>query len=177
MTVRTLFVLASIAVLSSCARQIPNKVTADEYALYSEWTTTHFGKNPPDHLYFSSRTGVFDPLEAPCKTTLEKDGVNWSLIKQLHALGEAEYPVNFYSATNLQIPWSYKEVDIAPDLPPGTFHLITFSRVAFNRDHTEALFGFFDACAFGECGHGGYIQSRKQDGKWSFRAVGCVMVS
>jgi hypothetical protein len=33
MTVSMLFVLTSIAVLTSCARQIPNRVTAEEYEL------------------------------------------------------------------------------------------------------------------------------------------------
>jgi len=176
-SVKVLFILSSIAALSSCARQIQNRVTPNEYALYSEWTTSHFGKNPPEHLYFSSKTGVFDPLDVSCKTTLEKDGVKSSLMNQMHALGEAEYPLNFYAASNLQIPWSYKEVEIAPDLPLGTLHLITFSRVAFSRDHSEALFGYFDACAPGDCGHGGYIEGNKIHGKWSFRAVGCVILS
>jgi hypothetical protein len=175
MTLRLLVALVSIAVLSGCAREIPNRVGADEYALYSEWTVAHFGKNPPEHLYFSSRTGAFDPLQTSCQASLEKDGVNRSLMNQLHGLGEAQYPLDFGSSANLQIPWSYKEVDTAPDLAPGTFHLITFSRVAFNRDHTEALFAFFDACAFGECGQGAYIQGTKQGGKWNFHPGSCAM--
>ena len=52
-------------------------------------------------------------------------------------------------------------------------------RVAFNRDQSEAFFAFFDACAPGQCGHGGYIEATKryEDGKWIFRQVGCVIVS
>ena len=174
---RMTLALWAMTALSACTRQIPNKVTADEYALYSAWTTAHFGKSAPEHLYFYSHTGVFDPLQKACQPALAKDGVSWALIKQLHALGEAEYPLDFYSPTNLKIPWSYKEVDIAPDSSKETFHLITFSRVAFNSDHAAALFGFFDACAFGDCGHGGYIEGREQNGEWSFRSVGCVTVA
>lgn len=176
-TLRALFLLGLIAALSGCARQIPNRVTADEYALYSAWITTHFSMSPPHRLYFSSLTGSFDPLDGSCRTPLEKDGVKSSLISQMHALGDARYQLNFYSATNLQIPWSYTEVDTAPEMPQGTFHWITFSRVVFSRDHSEALFAFFDACAQGECGHGGYVEGRKTKGKWRFRPVGCSIVS
>jgi len=178
MILRSLVTLFSIGVLCGCAPEIPNKVGADEYALYSDWTVAKFAKKPPEHLYFSSRTGAFDPLDAlqgSCQAALEKDGVSWSLMKQLHALGAAQYPLDFGSAANLQIPWSYKEVDSPPDLPPGRFHLITFSRVAFNRDHTEALFAFFDACAFDLCGRGGYVQGIKQIGKWNFHPGSCAM--
>jgi hypothetical protein len=94
-------------------------------------------------------------------------------------VGTAEYRLDFYSGTNLQIPWSYKEVDQTPELPSGSFHTIALSRIAFNPDQTEALFGFFDTCAAGECGHGGYIEAKKkhEDGNWIFRQVGCVIVS
>jgi hypothetical protein len=177
MTIQWFLVACSIAFLPGCTRQIPNKVTADEYAIYSEWTTAHFKKNPPEHLYFSIRTGIFDPLDAPCKGQLEKVGDRRQMMSQLHALGDAEYPLDLDSPDHLHIPWSYKAVDTAPDLAPGSFHMITFSRVAFSRDHTEALFGVFDACAFGDCGRGGYIEGSQKNGSWSFRPVGCVVIS
>ena len=171
-------IVLSIVAFSGCARQIPNKVTADEYAVYSAWATGHFVKNPPQQLYFSSRTGVFDPLADPWKSCLQKDGASESQMKQLHVLGDAQYALDFYQSSNLQIPWSYKEVDRVPDLEPGTFRLITFSRVAFTRDHSGALFAFFDACAAGECGSGGYVQGQKQGGKWIFHNLsGCVELS
>lgn len=177
MMTRLVFVLCWIALLCGCAPQIPNRVTADEYQIYSAWATARFAKNPPDHLYFSGRTGVFDPSHFACGTELEKSGVSSSLAKQLRALGDAEYSLGLDSPTKLQIPWNYKQANASPDLPPGTFHLITFSRVAFNRSHTEALFAVFDACAFDRCGHGGYIEGIKQNEKWGFRPVGCWILS
>lgn len=177
MALRIAFLLCLIALPAGCAHQIPNKVTADEYRVYTAWTATHFAKNPPEHLYFSSRTGVFDPLKDTWKTCLERDGASKSLMTQLHALGDAEYLLDFYSSGNLQIPWSYKEVDVAPDLPHQAFHLITFSRVAFNSDHTEALFAVFDGCG-SQCGHGGFVHGKLQGGKWTLRpVVGCILVS
>ena len=174
-----LLILCLVAALSSCSRQIPNKITPAEYSLYSQWTSALFKKNPPELRYVSRRTGVFDPLDSACKSALEKDGASLSLMNEIHALGNAEYLFDVNSNASLQIPWNYKETDAPPDLPPGSFHLVTFSRVAFNRDQTEAFFAFFDACAPGQCGHGGYIEATKryEDGKWIFRQVGCVIVS
>jgi hypothetical protein len=176
-TSRMALLLCLIVVPAGSARQIPNKVMRDEYAIYSAWTSVHFAENPPERLYFSSRTGIFDPLKYVWKACVEKDGVDKSLMKQLHALGEAEYLLDFDTSGHLQIPWAYKEVDVAPDLGHQTFHLITFSRVAFNRDHTDALFAVFDHCG-SQCGLGGFVCAKIQAGKWSFRPVtGCAVVS
>jgi len=178
MTKRVVLAIVLVAALSGCTQRIPNKVTEDEYAIYSAWVTSYFSKKPPANLYFSSRTGPSDPVDAPCRTELAKDGVSWSLIKQLHALGEAEFPLDFYAPPHMQISWAYKEVDMPPPgLPEGSFHWIGFSRVAFNRHHTEALFSYFDACFYGDCGQGRHVLARKINGKWNFRGVGCVEVS
>jgi hypothetical protein len=84
------FLIACVFALAGCSPNVPNKVTPDEYQLYSEWTIQHFAVKTPDHVFFSSRTFTFDPLERfGCGDRLHKDnGVSWSLIKQLHALGE-----------------------------------------------------------------------------------------
>ena len=170
-------ILFAAVFLAGCSPSIPNKVTPDEYALYSDWATQHFAAKPPEHLFFSSRTFVFDPL-APggCGDRLHADNaVPWSLIKQLHAAGEAEYPLDFYPPSRLRIPWSYKEVDTLPSESPGTYHLIGFSRVAFNRDHTQALFGISDSCG-GLCGDGGARFARRESGMWTFHTVNCTWV-
>jgi hypothetical protein len=152
----------------------PSRVTADEYTLYSAWTSLHFSKNVPDHLYFLNRTFEFNPETFGCGNRMHKNaGVGWSLIRQLSELGDAEYPLDFDSRNNLQISWGYKSVDAVPDLDPGTFHLLSFSRVAFNGGHTQALFVFSDECAAGLCGGGGVVYAHKKDGKWTFQNPNC----
>jgi hypothetical protein len=88
----------------------------DEYTLYSDWATQYLAAKPPEHLFFSSRTFVFDPLSTGgCGDRLHaEDAVPWPLIKQLHAVIEAEYPLDFYSPGRLKIPWPYLEVDGLP---------------------------------------------------------------
>jgi hypothetical protein len=172
------FLIVCVFALAGCSPSVPNKVTPDEYQLYSEWTLQHFAVKTPDHVFFSSRTFTFDPLDRfGCGDRLHADNaVAWSLIKQLHALGEAEYPLDFYQpGRNLHISWPYKEVDGLPAEEPGTYRLIGFSRVAFNRDHTEALFAISDSCG-GECGSGGARTARRENGKWIFRNTTCYWV-
>jgi hypothetical protein len=167
-----------LAVRTVGAPHIPNKVTMEEYAIYSAWTNLHLSKKAPDQLYFRNRTFQFDTTGVNgCGNAMhEKSSVAWPLIKRLSELGEAEYGLDLYSPGKLQIPWKYKVVDSAPDLPPGTFRLISFSRVAFNRDHSQALFAIGDACAAGECGGGGAIFAHKKDGKWTFQSTACGWV-
>ena len=78
---------------------LQNNVTSDEYAVYSEWMKAYFSKGAPSNLYVGSRTFVFDPLSSSgCGNTLHANtGVPWSLIKQLHQLGEAEFRLAVYS--------------------------------------------------------------------------------
>jgi hypothetical protein len=170
---RVLFVCC-IVFTTSCTPAISNKVSPEEYELYSAWTAQHFAAKTPDQLFFFSRTFVFDPLEQyGCGDTLHGDnGVPWSQIKRLHALGEAEYPLDFYSKGRLDIPWPYKEVDSLPLDGRGTYRIVGFSRVAFNRDHTEGLFAISDSCG-GLCGGGGARLARRENGKWTFRTTVC----
>jgi hypothetical protein len=173
--------LAAIAlfiVLAGCNRRIPNSIRPDEYVVYAEWLQAHFAKEAPANLYINSRTFVFDPFQAAgCANAIDdhKAGVPWALIKQLHALGEAEYRIpEAYSSTTLRIPWSYKLVDdwrlVLQD--SGTYRLVGFSRVAFNAAHSKAFFAFSDACG-GLCGRGGAVYAHKQNGAWVFESVGC----
>jgi hypothetical protein len=176
-----LLAASCVAVLAIRAPHIPNKVTTDEYAVYSAWTAAHFLKNGPDQLdrlYFKDRTFKFDPIEPfGCGNALhDQSGVSWSLVKQLSALGDAEYGLDFDSPTNLQIPWKYEPVDRAPDLRLGAFHMLSFSRVAFNHEHSQALFAISDACAAGLCGKGGAVFAQKQGDKWVFRGTACNWV-
>jgi hypothetical protein len=54
---------------------------------------------------------------------------------------------------------------LVPRPAPGTFDLLAFSRVAFSRDHQQALFAVSDACAYGDCGSGGAVYAHKDGGK------------
>jgi len=103
---------------------------------------------------------------------IEKAGVPRSLTRQLGDLGDAEYL--FKDNPPVRLPWKYALIDSSPDLPPGTFDLLTFSRVAFSRDHRQALFAVSDACAGGDCGSGGAVYAHKDGGQWTFKSAGCV---
>jgi hypothetical protein len=177
-------VALAVCFVSSCivifipgyAPSIPDKVTSEEYELYSQWATNRFQKEPPRHLYFAARTFVFNPMERNgCDKALSRDGVSWSMIRAMHALGEAQYPLSFYDKTKLRIPWEYKGVDSIYDVPQENYkdyRYVDFSRVSFNNAHTEALFAVSDSCG-GLCGGGGALLARRENGSWTFRGVGC----
>jgi len=65
-----------------------------------------------------------------------------------------------------------KEVESLPLDAAGTYRIVGFSRVAFNRVHTEALFAISDSCG-GLCGGGGARLARRENGKWTFRTTVC----
>ena len=169
-------VVSCLAVFAIRTQHIPSKVTAEEYAIYSAWTNRYLSKNPTDNLYILNRTFIFDPLRPPqCGKSLhEQTGVSWSLMKPLSELGDAEFVLNLYSPDNLQIRQNYEAVESAPDLMPGTFHLLSFSRIAFNREHSQALFAISDACAAGDCGKGGAVVAQKKGNSWTFQRTACV---
>jgi hypothetical protein len=168
-------------VLTGCSAPIPNKVSPDEYEIYSQWMKGYFSKAAPANLYIQRTTFTYDPLEnkgACGGAELHKDGVPWSLLKEIHTLGEAAYPLDVNSpTTKLRIPWKYGVVDDWPGASPkpGGYDMIAFSRVAFNRGHTEALFAIDDVCG-GLCGHGGYIRAHKESNTWVFRPGECAWV-
>ena len=158
------------------ATRIPSTIGDEEYELYSDWAVSHFSKNPlHGKLFLLSRTFKFNPFEQPsgCNhTMIEKAGVPKSLTKQLGDLGDAEYL--FRDNPPVRLPWKYALIDSSPDLPPGTFNLLAFSRVAFSRDRRQALFAVSDACAGGDCGSGGTVYAHKDSGKWTFKSAGCI---
>ena len=48
---------------------------------------------------------------------------------------------------------------------PNSYGMLTFSRVAFNRELTEAFFYTEHLC--GLCGEGKFVIMRKTEGKWA----------
>jgi hypothetical protein len=157
---------------------IPTTIGDEEYGVYSDWTISHFSKNPPQGpLYLLSRTFKFNPFEQPntCSyRAILKAGVPGSLLRQLGDLGDAEYLFKDNPPVALRVPWKYKLTDSSPDLPPRTFHLLAFSRVASSRDRRQALFAVSDACAYGDCGSGGAVYAHKDGGQWMFKSAGCL---
>lgn len=151
-----------------CTPKIPTRVTAEEMELYREWLKHYFANQPPGQLYLDDQTFIYDPLDPRRAQALPKDaGISSSLANQLHTLGNAEYPLEVASV-GLNLPWAYKTLN-PRQLPARVdgLHIIGFSRIAFDRNHTEALFAISDSCG-GECGHGGPVHARKENGAWKF---------
>ncbi len=176
---RHLVVIALVCSIACSRTHIPNRVTADEYDVYSQFLLQRFAKKAPANLQFWSVTVPF-VLDERCFEDIEKNNkIPSALIRQQKELGQATSPLDIQNGRdNLMIPWphsvvySIKEVHTSLDL-----HLMSFSRVAFNRAHTEALFSFGDICG-GDCGHGAPIYARKKNGKWEFTNVNtCSWVS
>lgn len=171
--------LSGVALLAGCggSTPIPISVTDEEYSVYSAWIRHHFKEQPP-RLLLASRTFIFDPL-APngCGKAFEtQTHVNLSLLRELHNLGEAEYPIRTgkFQLPAFKIPWKYEERDRQPTDRSGPFQLIAFSRVAFNRNKSEALFAVSNSCG-GLCGGGGALYAVREKSEWVFRPdLGCA---
>jgi hypothetical protein len=58
---------------------------------------------------------------------------------------------------------------------PSSYGALTFSRVAFNRDLTEAFFYTEHLC--GLCGEGKFVYMRKTDGKWAVADTDTTWIS
>ena len=58
---------------------------------------------------------------------------------------------------------------------PRSYGYLTFSRIGFNRDLTEALFYTEHVC--GLCGEGKYVYMRKLNGKWIVRGESSTWIS
>jgi hypothetical protein len=58
---------------------------------------------------------------------------------------------------------------------PSSYGALTFSRVAFNRDLTEAFFYTEHLC--GLCGEGKFVYMRKTGGKWAVAETASTWIS
>ena len=163
------------------AMPIPNSVSDEEYSVYSAWVKHHFKEQPP-RLLLASRTFIFDPLRPHglCNAKLleSRGHVSSFLLRELHDLGEAEYLVDTrkFKLPAFRIPWEYEESGRLYTNPSPGYRLIKFSRVAFNRDRSEAFFAVSNSCG-GLCGGGGAILAIHKQGEWVFRSdLGCSWV-
>ncbi|HKD80935.1 MAG TPA: hypothetical protein VKH81_14655 [Candidatus Angelobacter sp.] len=182
---RIAVVLMLICMAGCGVQQLPNQITDDEYALYSAWLT-RYSRNHPEQLYISQRTAVFDELlSGNCSRALHDQGkVPWSLIKPLQALGDAQYMLREYQH-RLDVPVAYTMAEQMPLSSHEGFTYVSFSRVVFDRAHSEALFFFaHSGCEKGSgtqmvCGGGGAValHAIKRSGQWQIEpAQGCMSV-
>ena len=156
---------------SDGAAVIPNAITDEEYSVYSSWLRLHF-KEQPSRLLLASHTFIFDPIDRRCGATTP-DGqarTSTSLLRALHNLGEAVYPVRTdkFKRLPFKIPWDYEESERLPEHPSQPFRLIAFSRVAFSQRRSEAFFAVSDSCG-GLCGGGGALLAIREQGEWTFK--------
>jgi hypothetical protein len=172
---QVLVIVALVVTLAGCDARVSNKVTPDEYHVYSDWMRLRYSKTTPDNLYLRTHTFAFPTVsDLNFRVAMDKAGVASSLVKQLQVLGDAEYGVDFDSQqTYLRLPWNFKEVDDFRLIPldRGQYDLIGFSRVAFNRAHDHALFAVDVICG-GLCGTGEVVSARKASGGWLFENSG-----
>lgn len=159
-----------LVVLAGCSPKIGSRVAPQEYELYSAWMHHHFPKAPEGTFYLSTRTFAWPA--ASCGQSMKKEGVDTGLVAQLAALGDAEYPLDLRVPT-MKIPWPYKEAEGYPADPSGTYRLVAFSRAAFNRRNTQALFAVSDSCG-GLCGGGGVVIAWRDNGAWQFKPSSCL---
>jgi hypothetical protein len=175
---RCVAVVVFIASLAGCKLQIPNRVSPDEYSIYSDWMNSYFSKRAPSRLYLATRTFAFPPESSGCTNEkIQKAGVPLSLINPLRELGDAEYQLEFdYPEKKIHILWRYTVADdwgLIPQKPE--YKWIEFSRVSFNHARDKALFGISDSCG-GLCGSGHTVYAHKNNGAWVFENAGCSWV-
>jgi hypothetical protein len=177
------WLLFGVALLTPACRDralpIPNSVSDEEYSVYSAWVKHHFKEQPP-RLLLASRTFILDPLGpyGLCNAKLleSRGHVSSPLLRALHHLGEAEYPVDTrkFKLPAFRIPWKYEGSEALYTNPSPGYSLIKFSRVAFNRDRSEAFFAVSNSCG-GLCGGGGAVLGVHKQGDWVFRSdLGCI---
>jgi hypothetical protein len=143
--------------------------------VYSAWIKHHF-KEQPTQLLLESRTFIFDPLRPYGCGKIAQAHVSSRLVRALHDLGEAEYPVQTgkFRLPPYRIPWKYAELDRWSRYPSGGFRLIQFSRVAFNHDISQGLFAVSDSCG-GLCGGGSALIAIREKGRVGFPVCGLLL--
>ncbi len=178
-----------LTVLTGCGQRIPSVVSPAEFEVYSAWIKHAYKKQPEGMLYLATETSI-QQLDR-CKEKLRRQGVD-SLRQQLADLGQAKYV--FQPQQSILSSWPFKEAEEFPPrwLPVGAFRYVQFTRVAFNRERTQALFavaverGYHfsnnDGPKIGGVGgqteigggSGGALIARRQKGTWSFSDMQCI---
>ena len=165
----TTVISALVFLALGCTPKIPNRITSQEMDLYREWLKQRFATKSPEHLYLDDQTFVFDPQrQEGCRALHKSDGVSNALMRELHKLGNADYEIDV-SPASMKLPWAYQVLNVR-HLPSATegLHMISFSRVAFDRSGTEALFAVNDLCG-AQCGAGWAVSARKENSAWRFK--------
>jgi hypothetical protein len=84
------------------------------WMLYTPHGSNITSRSSPPRLILESRTFIFDPLRPyGCGKTLAQAHVSSRLVRALHDVGEAEYPVRTdkFRLPPYRIPWTYEEWD------------------------------------------------------------------
>lgn len=97
-------------------------------------------------------------------------------IANLHA---EQLQSRFHLTSKYELP-TQEEMNLYPSEQfmrrfPRSYGYLTFSRVAFNRDLTEAFFYTEHVC--GLCGEGQYVLMRKVSGSWVVEATALTWIS
>lgn len=127
------------------------------------------------------------PLYPQNRSHYEECSNSEKLIGPLLALGDAEYSLDqdhsFYQAPAFALPFDYRFVDKSPRDAVNPFRIVSFSRVALNRLHSEGVFYVFSSgCRYAEVGSkrvlecgggtGGFLHAdRTEQHTWHFRPV------
>jgi hypothetical protein len=173
--------IAAIAILVLAAWMvwvppIPNRVTADEYAVYSAWLRHRAAKQGAATLYLPELT--FSPRTELADCRLRRLSPEYRLVTRLRQLGDARYPLDLATKGNINVPFDFEQVHLhafMPQTPKEPYWLVEFSRVSFNRSHSEALFAVSNSCG-GLCGGGDVLHASKRNGQWMFESTGCSWV-
>lgn len=185
---RTLLIFAILALCvfqNACTRALPNTISPFEYAVYSAWLTSHVEheKDRAQEILIESHT-----LPVSKDFDREKCQLPKRLLQPLLNAGDAEYPIHNTPTERITAPFEFRLVDEAPHQPTKSFELISFTRIAFNPDHSEGLFWVWsdhrcilhgaDGSNF-ECGGGvgHFVRTIKSGGHWEFHpASSCIIL-
>jgi len=179
----------TVVVIHIALRPNPDAANAEEYAVLSAYIEPSLTGYSHD---LGSRKGL---VVIAARTTFSQPMLNSNKVKQYTSLVLSSgrkanshkwklslifefWATNLWDVTlerKLQLPAHYElateaEMKLYPYEAffrrfPDSYGALTFSRVAFNRDLTEAFFYTEHLC--GLCGEGKFVYMRKTAGKWA----------
>jgi hypothetical protein len=157
---------------------IPNRVAANEIAIYQAYLRDSFSNSKPPHKMWYVDTETWpDDEENACDERLAKEGVGSALLQALRTLGTARYLVPAFDIGFAKTFDAYRKTvnGVVLNTP---FTTQSFSRVAFSPDGRQAFFHVTWLRGGGDMlGGSGYdILASQQGSNWHFRSVGCVHI-
>jgi hypothetical protein len=179
--------LSEIAYVSSSPQRKEEGIETEEYAVYAALITENVGENNAELLL------VINEMPSPWITPVDAQADFYEKIKEdspallTETVDDlrAKNKESFKLTRNFNIKPQYvlvSEQDLSFDAKAGdwwkTFHdkypkargIMTFSRVGFNSNKTQALVYRANHCG-GLCGGGNYYLLRKKNGVWVIEGV------